>query len=77
MSIDEQSILAEAKKVMDDFMQELNKASVDEEHFGQSRSTSIREDFEQDKDNDEYRSRFFKNAPNKLGDNIIVPDSLK
>lgn len=66
-----EEILEEAKKIMDDFVKELDSIELDED-FGIEREKETRTKFESVVDKD-FRERVFKNAP-KIKDEFIVAE---
>ena len=66
------SIKKEAKDILDKFSKSLEKVEKEiKEAPGVKRDTSMREETKTEK-NPEFRKLFFKNAPNKEGDDIIA-----
>ena len=63
-------IVKEAKKIIDDFMKELDKVKLDDD-FGISRKKETRTEFEDDCDK-EFRDLMFNNATKKKGDFILA-----
>ena len=69
--MDEEKIVNEAKKIMDDFMTALDKVNASEESFGSERDLNIREASESEYGKD-FKEKILKNAPNKDQDFIIA-----
>lgn len=66
----EQEIVAQAKKIMDEFISALSKVSV-KENFGAQRKKQTRTPEKSCVDSSEFRKRAFKNAP-KIKDDYFV-----
>lgn len=60
----------EAKKIMDEFIKELDKIQLTKE-FGTKRTFQTRESFENDCES-EFRERMFKNAPKERKGFIVA-----
>lgn len=69
--IDKKKIKEEVKKVMHDFMEELDKAKGVKENFGAERGKSLRT-VTKNKKNSEFRKRMFENAPKKRDDFLVM-----
>jgi hypothetical protein len=70
MSSDE-AIKAEAKQIMDDFMNAMESVSI-EETFTLHRESCFREEGEGSEPDEAFRERFLNNAPKRRGDSIYV-----
>jgi Asp-tRNA(Asn)/Glu-tRNA(Gln) amidotransferase C subunit len=68
--MNEKEILAQAKKIMDDFVKVLDKVKV-EEKFGSERKAQVRVPSEKCTDSSEFRQKVFKNAP-KIKDDLFI-----
>ena len=68
--MDEAQILAQAKKIMDDFVKALDKVKVTEK-FGVHRDEQVRTPSKECEDSSEFRKRIFKNAP-KIKDDLFM-----
>lgn len=75
-NISNEEILESAKKVMDDFMKELDKAEHTSDNFGQIRQTNIRPHHETNHTDKEFIERVFNNAPRKK-EGFIVAETQK
>lgn len=76
--INKDEILESAKTIMNNFMNELNKAEESNDNFGQIRKTNIRpkEVGDTNKTDDAFIKRVFDNAPRKK-DNFILAETQK
>jgi len=72
--IEQEKIRDQAKKIMDEFIHELNKAE-DISDFGEIRGKNVREKLKQ-KDGNEFRKKMFDNAPKK-NENYILAEKKK
>ena len=68
--MDQDKILAQAKKIMDDFIKALDKVKVTEK-FGVHRDEQVRVAEKECEDSTEFRKRIFKNAP-KIKDDLFI-----
>lgn len=72
MTVNKEEVLASAKKIMDDFMVELDKCEVTEEEFGQFRDDNKRDSKEMNDVDREFIKGVFNNAPSKRDEFIII-----
>ena len=75
-NISNEEILESAKKIMNDFMKELDKAEKTSDKFGQIRQTNIRPHKETNHTDKEFIQRVFDNAPRKK-EGFIVAETQK
>ena len=68
--IDKTKIKKQVEKMMDDFIDELNKAKGVKEDFGSERDKSMRDNSRKEEDRD-FRKFMFENAPRK-NENFIL-----
>jgi Asp-tRNA(Asn)/Glu-tRNA(Gln) amidotransferase C subunit len=68
--INQEEILKQAKKIMDEFIVALDKVKVSEK-FGVARREQVRVPEKDCEDSEEFRKRIFKNAP-KIKDDYFV-----
>ena len=71
----ESEVLAQAKKIMDEFMKALDKVIMTEK-FGVVREQQVRESNLPAPDSTEFRKRIFRNAP-KIKDDCFVMEKKK
>lgn len=71
MVVNQDSIKSKAKEIMDNFMESMKDIEV-EEDFVLEREQCYREEGEGKLVDDEFRQRFFKNAPILSGDCILA-----
>ena len=71
-NVSKEEVLESAKKVMNDFMQELNKVENAPESFGQKRQTNIRPLEHNNPVDHKFIERMFENAPKKKGQFIVA-----
>jgi hypothetical protein len=69
--IDKEKIRAEAKKIMDNFMQALKNVELEEE-FLLERESCYREETKPSKLDEDFKQSFLKNAHNTSGDAIMT-----
>jgi len=74
--VNKDEVLASAKKIMDDFMMELDTCNVDSDDFGQVRKTNKREFKDNNPVDGNFIKGMFKNAP-KTRDNFIIAETKK
>ena len=74
--VSKEEILESAKKIMNNFMNELNKAEHTKDNFGQIRETNIRPHHGTNQTNQDFIKRVFDNAPRKKG-NFIIAETQK
>lgn len=67
-----QTIEAQAKRIMDNFAEALEKAKISGEEAKVERPESTREETEAKEPDKEFRTIVFSNAPNKKGDFILA-----
>ena len=67
----EDQIKAQAKQIMDDFMQAMRDVEV-EDRFTLTREQCFREEGEGDEPDAAFRERFLNNAPMRRGNGIFV-----
>ena len=68
---DKEQILAQAKKIMDEFVSALDKVKINEK-FGVKRENQTRIPEKDCTDSSEFRKRMFKNAPKVKDDYLIM-----
>ena len=69
--VDKESIKAEAKEIMDNFMSALSDIDL-EEDFILERDMCIREEGVGDLPDEDFKQRFLSNAPKTSGDAILA-----
>jgi len=69
--MDKEKILAQAKKIMDEFIVALNKVQVSDK-FGAKREHQTRVPSKDCPDSSEFRKIMFKNAPKVKDDYLIM-----
>ena len=74
--LDTKKITQQAKKIMDDFVKELDKAGSKNLDFTVERDANIRDDKPKLQTNADFRDRMLKNAPN-VKNNCIVAEKKK
>lgn len=70
--IDKTRIAAQAKKIMDTFVAELEKAEKIEPDFKVRREQNIRATNVKAETQSDFRERMFRNAPNASADHILA-----
>jgi len=68
--MDESKVKEEAKKIMDSFMNSLGEIEL-EDSFELSRDSCYREEGNGEEPDEDFRTRFFANAPNVKRDFVI------
>ncbi|MBU0665795.1 MAG: hypothetical protein ABIC91_06360 [Nanoarchaeota archaeon] len=74
MKMNQEKIRKEAKKIMDEFIKELDKITLSKD-FGIKRKQETRKKFTDDSD-EKFRERMLENAPN-VKDDFIVAEKKK
>lgn len=69
--MDESKIKAEAKEIMDNFMNSLAKIDV-ENNYIKEREVSLRNETNPNLNNGDFKNRFLSNAPRTSGDAILA-----